>query len=658
MMIEMMRRTLLLCLVAWYRPCCARFNEARFQQVTTKMEEDVRELAVQVELWFQRRCDANLMQTCAFAFYDHCESELPNPTCHGGENLNRLICGDSDHCNSLFDYTTVSTFIPLESATGPDSNPQDPHTIESICAMQDLDTYLEDKRASDSAYWAALGEEPRSTYFGSISGSFLIYPAIPADECGEFNPTKRPWYIAASSGPKNVVLVLDISGSMNGLRFEQTKQAAIQIINTLTTRDTVNIVVFHSTASLIDSSLPYLAQATEENKARLNNSIQELELGTQTNFYDAFKTAFDMLEMSVTLEKQACANSQSNTAILFLTDGKANVPSSDTEPVVKLVNERIANLTDELNIVLFTYSIAGAEAEVDVFPSHLACAVESGIWSKISTQSDIVQSLSSYYKLFALGLADANYTAWVEPYLFKLGGILGITVSMPVYDRSVDPPEFFGVVAKDFGLTALINALGGTAADYEQVRDESIRLLALRSTSTCPILSFDECALESYRRRGGSNCTGECNGSLQPYKSLCTNVVLPTYLWNNTRNVDLSYGERACCSADKTKSFCPVPSQAPMTVSPASSIDSSTSASTPIGSPTFALNPMAALSNGAPSSNTIFVPSQPDSVLIKGRGMRVGIIAGAVAVPLALLGAAMVILVKRRHKGLIQPRLY
>jgi von Willebrand factor type A domain len=578
------------------------------------MEEDVRELAVQVELWFQRRCDANLMQQCAFAFYDHCESALPNPTCHGGENLNRLICGDRDHCNSLFDYTTVSTFIPLESATGPDSNPQDPHTIESICAMQDLATYLEDKRASDSAYWKPFGEEPRAAYFGSISGSFLIHPASPAEECGEFDPAKRPWYIAASSGPKNVVLVLDISGSMNGLPFEQTKQAAIQIINTLTTRDRVNIVVFHSIASLIDSSLPFLAQATEENKARLNNSIQELELGDQTNFYDAFKTAFAMLEMSVKREKQACASRQSNTAILFLTDGKANLPSSDTEPVVKLVKDSIANLTDQLNIFLFTYSIAGAEDEVDAFPSQLACAVDHGIWSKISTESDIgiVQSLASYYKLFALGLADANYTAWVEPYVFKLGGILGITVSMPVYDRSVEPPEFFGVVAKDFGLTALLTALGGTAADFEQVKAKSLRQ-ALESTSTCPTLEFDDCALEMYRRsRGGSNCTDECNGFLQlPYKSLCTNVVLPTYLWNNTRNVDRSYGERACCSADNARNCC--------------SADN--------------------------TSNFCLSTSAPM------KGKRVGIITSAVAVSVALLCTFMIVFFRRRSKGLIQPRL-
>ena len=29
-----------------------------------------------------------------------------------------------------------------------------------------------------------------------------------------YNPTVRPWYVAASSGPKDVILVIDTSGSM------------------------------------------------------------------------------------------------------------------------------------------------------------------------------------------------------------------------------------------------------------------------------------------------------------------------------------------------------------------------------------------------------------------------------------------------------------
>ena len=36
---------------------------------------------------------------------------------------------------------------------------------------------------------------------------------------GEFtyDPRVRPWYVGASSGPKDVIIVLDTSGSMNSL---------------------------------------------------------------------------------------------------------------------------------------------------------------------------------------------------------------------------------------------------------------------------------------------------------------------------------------------------------------------------------------------------------------------------------------------------------
>ena len=41
-----------------------------------------------------------------------------------------------------------------------------------------------------------------------------MYPAAPDSQCdvqGEalYDPRKRPWYVSASSGPKDVVLVLD-----------------------------------------------------------------------------------------------------------------------------------------------------------------------------------------------------------------------------------------------------------------------------------------------------------------------------------------------------------------------------------------------------------------------------------------------------------------
>merc|ERR1719197_178008 len=58
--------------------------------------------------------------------------------------------------------------------------------------------------------------------------------------------------------------------------------------------------------------------------------------------------------------------------------------------------------------------------------------------------------MSGYYQLLARGLGDQvneGFTAWVEPYSFATGGVMGTTVGAPVYDRSVSPPHFIGVAA-------------------------------------------------------------------------------------------------------------------------------------------------------------------------------------------------------------------
>ena len=70
-------------------------------------------------------------------------------------------------------------------------------------------------------------------FFGTQEGMFHISTDWQWGSCGSFDPQVYPWYIAASSGPKNVILVLDASGSMLGQSLELLMKAAICIVNTL-----------------------------------------------------------------------------------------------------------------------------------------------------------------------------------------------------------------------------------------------------------------------------------------------------------------------------------------------------------------------------------------------------------------------------------------
>merc|ERR1711991_705374 len=65
---------------------------------------------------------------------------------------------------------------------------------------------------------------------------------------------RRPWYVAASSGPKDIVLVLDTSGSMSQTnaftgesRLSVLKSATLALLNTLTQNDFSAVVEFSNT---------------------------------------------------------------------------------------------------------------------------------------------------------------------------------------------------------------------------------------------------------------------------------------------------------------------------------------------------------------------------------------------------------------------------
>ena len=86
--------------------------------------------------------------------------------------------------------------------------------------------------------------------FGSFEGFVRTYPSRewPLNFAGfhiDYDPRLRPWYIGATSGPKDMVIILDCSLSMEGKRFHMAKQVAKTVLNTLTKQDYVNVICGH-----------------------------------------------------------------------------------------------------------------------------------------------------------------------------------------------------------------------------------------------------------------------------------------------------------------------------------------------------------------------------------------------------------------------------
>ncbi|KAL3826889.1 hypothetical protein ACHAXA_000857 [Cyclostephanos tholiformis] len=519
-------------------------KESEVESIFLKLESDVRTFRDEIERAYNARCETKTLAECHKGNFNDCFSMYPNQQClKADEFALSTTCGVGVSCNTLWDKTISKISFP-----GSQDNPSD-SIIETICYSRLAEPFMVEKYKADEEYWGRYGVQPSATYFAAHNGLFRSIPAYHQEVCGAYDPRHRPYFVAASSGPKDVVLVLDVSGSMEDYgRMDIAKEAAITVVGTLTVADRFAVITFSSNASQL-GGYTGLIRATIENQNQLVQAIKELKPQGGTNFNNAFANAFDALDETIRNE----ATSGCNIAILFMTDGQVSEGPGAVE-VISLVNERTKQL--EMNFsrktTIFTFSL-GKEADHTITKT-IACNT-GGIWTPVSdVYGDLISAMSAYYKLFALGLGvggNEDFAAWVEPYKFYTRGVIGTTVSVPVYDRSVTPPLFLGVVAVGWDMSAIKQILGEEATSSTMLE----RFVA-RSTALCPKIELSACELDALRfLSGGEDATcAVCNTT--DYAGIVPETCpfqsdLPKDPWDNADMAGKGYKEKACCEVGK-----------------------------------------------------------------------------------------------------------
>ena len=109
----------------------------------------------------------------------------------------------------------------------------------------------------------------------------------------------------------DVLFVIDNSRSMQGSRLAQVKSDTIDLINTLTqdSNNRIAIVTFNSTATV--------HSAFTNDKAALINKVNNISVGSGTNYYQGFLKAEEVLDTYVPQDGR-------DLLLLFLTDGYPN----------------------------------------------------------------------------------------------------------------------------------------------------------------------------------------------------------------------------------------------------------------------------------------------------------------------------------------------
>lgn len=131
---------------------------------------------------------------------------------------------------------------------------------------------------------------------------------------------------------KNIVFMLDISGSMSGHKLKQLKQAMVSILNSLQPDDDSFFLGFFSD-DISWMNEKELWPASKTNISYAIKYVQELKIEGSTNIYDALMQSVSKLN---SLESQEKKN-----LIFFLTDGQATSGVTDTKLIRKAV--RTAN---------------------------------------------------------------------------------------------------------------------------------------------------------------------------------------------------------------------------------------------------------------------------------------------------------------------------
>ena len=138
--------------------------------------------------------------------------------------------------------------------------------------------------------------------FCSDVGFMRYFPAAPwiydnpQTQLDMFDCRNTEWFIDAATMSKNVIIMLDMSGSMLGQRFEIAKQTIEAILETLSDNDFFNIMSVSKAPQLIDEcSEDGLLQATMRNKKLLRTKLVNVSSEGKADYEKALPKAFSTL---------------------------------------------------------------------------------------------------------------------------------------------------------------------------------------------------------------------------------------------------------------------------------------------------------------------------------------------------------------------------
>ncbi len=293
-----------------------------------------------------------------------------------------------------FDVTRLTSSRPVEEASihvevvsnDPISNVYSPS--HSIVVNRAMDTANAFRAGWEQSYY--VPDQDFSLYYGvaseTVNVNLLTYRES-ADADGYFMLLVQPPLQPPPQAivPRDLIVVLDQSGSMDGDKWTQAKQAAAYVLEHLNEGDRFNVILF-STGWRVFSSQLEAASVAGEAVSWIDSNYAEG--GTDIN--GALTTALGMV-------------GERPTTILFLTDGLPTEGETDPQMIIDNFDAGLRR-----NVSLFAFGVGD---DVDTFLLDTLAQNGHGTSSYVRPTERIDEEVASLYnKIGSPVLTDVQLT--------------------------------------------------------------------------------------------------------------------------------------------------------------------------------------------------------------------------------------------------------
>jgi voltage-dependent calcium channel alpha-2/delta-3 len=270
-------------------------------------------------------------------------------------------------------------------------------------------------RHIDKTFLKNYQDEPTMgwQYFCNSSGMFRHFPATNWSfyPMNTYDCRMRPWFTNAASSSKDIVVLLEQSGSMMGSRLGIAIDVVRNILDTLTINDYVNVFSFNdSFRAIIDCKDGFtenqLVQATSANIFDLKQALNNVKAGGQTDLAEALNHTLKLLQSS------RDGSAHCNQVIMLITDGMEY-----NETIREVFKKQ--NWDKNNDVRVFSYLIGEMIPEHDYEQVKLMACENRGYYVQIDTKMETREQVLKYIPVMARPMAynkTQNPVIWSTVY--------------------------------------------------------------------------------------------------------------------------------------------------------------------------------------------------------------------------------------------------